>query len=248
MSFSAPSRCCIIIPTFNNDQTLEKVIAGVKNYSYDVLVINDGSTDKTNEILSRQTGITIFHQDKNRGKGLALRRGFDEARKLGYDYALTIDSDGQHNTSDIPKFFELLEKNPGCLIMGARNMDQASVPGKSSFGNKFSNFWFRFETGIELPDTQTGFRLYPISLLQHMKFFTRKFEFEIEVIVRGAWKGIPFLSVPVSVYYAPKETRISHFRPFQDFTRVSLLNIVLVIIAIVYIKPRDFFMGFKKKS
>jgi hypothetical protein len=132
--------------------------------------------------------------------------------------------------------------------MGARNMEQASVPGKSSFGNKFSNFWFWFETGIRLPDTQTGYRCYPIRAMEGMKFFTRKFEFEIEVIVRSVWKGIPITFVPVHVYYPPKEERVSHFRPFTDFTRISILNTVLVTLALLYYKPRDFFRSIKKKT
>ena len=127
-------------------------------------------------------------------------------------------------------------------------MNQAAVPGKSSFGNKFSNFWFWFETGIRLPDTQTGYRCYPIRAMQGMKFFTRKFEFEIEVIVRSVWKGIPITFVPVNVYYPPKAERISHFRPFTDFTRISILNTVLVTLALLYYKPRDFFRSIKKKT
>lgn len=128
-------------------------------------------------------------------------------------------------------------------------MDQATIPGKSSFGHKFSNFWFKVETGKECPDTQSGFRLYPLQLLKDTKFITCKYEFEIEVIVRAAWRGIAIDSVPVTVYYEPKETRISHFRPFQDFSRVSVLNTFLVVIAFAYIKPRDFFKAlFGKKK
>ena len=125
---------------------------------------------------------------------------------------------------------------------------QENMPGKNSFGNKFSNFWFRVETGIRCPDTQTGYRLYPVRLMKDMRFFTRKYEFEIEVLVRSAWKGIKLEWVPVSVYYAPKETRITHFRPFKDFFRISILNTILVLIAFLYIKPRDFFRAIFQKN
>jgi hypothetical protein len=81
-----------------------------------------------------------------------------------------------------------------------------------------------------------------------MTFFTKKYEFEIEVLVRVAWKGIAVTSVPVKIFYAPKETRISHFRPFTDFTRISILNTVLVLMALLYIKPRDFVRSMKKKT
>ena len=125
-------------------------------------------------------------------------------------------------------------------------MKGENVPKKSSFGNRFSNFWFWFETGIRLTDTQSGYRMYPLHYIPK-KFFTNKFEFEIEIIVRTAWNGVSVENVPVDVLYDPNE-RVSHFRPFQDFTRISILNTVLVTIAILYIKPRDFFRKFKKKS
>src|SRR6185295_7370512 len=165
--------------------------------------------------------------------------GFRAAVSQGFEYAISIDSDGQHFVKDMPSFLDLLEKNPGSLIIGARNMDQASIPSKSSFGHRFSNFWYQVETGIKIPDTQSGYRLYPVARLQSIPFITRRFEFEIEVIVLAAWNGISVISVPVSVYYAPPEERVSHFRPFIDFTRISLLNTLLVIISFFYIKPRD---------
>jgi uncharacterized protein (DUF2062 family) len=127
-------------------------------------------------------------------------------------------------------------------------MDQASVPGKSSFGNKFSNFWFKLETGIEMPDTQSGFRLYPLEPLSRMTFFTRKYEFEIEVIVRAAWRGVRVCSVPVRVYYPPAAERISHFRPFKDFSRISVLNTVLVTLALLYHIPLRLIRHAQKKS
>jgi len=234
----------VLIPTYNNAGTLADVINGVLAYTSNVIVINDGSTDGTREILLNFKDIEILHNPKNLGKGSALRLGFKFALTKNYDYAITIDSDGQHNTREIPKFIDLIDKNPGSLIVGARNMEQESIPGKSSFGHKFSNFWFRIETGINLPDTQSGYRLYPIKKLSTIHFFTRKFEFEIEVLVRAAWVGIPLHSVPVSVYYAPEGERVSHFRPFKDFFRISILNTILVAIAVTYARPLYYYKNF----
>ena len=242
-------QACVLIPTFNNEKTLAKLISDVLEYTSNIIVVNDGSTDSTEQIIQSFPQIQALGYKKNKGKGWALRNGFELARELEYRYAITIDSDGQHFPSDLPKFLEQAEKTPGAIIIGARNMDQESVPGKSSFGHKFSNFWFKVETGISAPDTQSGYRLYPLFLLNDIGFITRKYEFEIEVLVRSAWKGIDVLSVPVSVYYAPRETRVSHFRPFKDFTRISILNTFLVILTFLYIKPRNFFraLGNKKK-
>ena len=240
-------KCCVIIPTYNNATTLKNVIEGVLDYCNDIVVVNDGSTDKTREILQQFKSLHIIHQEPNQGKGMALRTAFKEADQMGYQNAITIDSDGQHDVKDLPVFLNKMQAAPGSIIIGARNMEQASVPGKSSFGHKFSNFWFWFETGVHVPDTQSGYRLYPLNALQGFKWYTVKYEFEIEVIVRAVWRGVPITAVPVSVYYAPKETRISHFRPFKDFSRVSVLNVVLVTLTLLYYKPKKIIQGFKKK-
>jgi glycosyltransferase involved in cell wall biosynthesis len=203
-------------------------------------VVNDGSTDNTLEILAQFPQIKLHSYPKNQGKGWALRQGFEFARSMGYHYAITLDSDGQHFADDLPTMLDALQNNRHASVIGARNMNQSSVPGKSSFGNKFSNFWFTLETGIQVPDTQSGYRLYPIKALEGMRFFTYKYEFEIEVIVRAAWAGINVMAVPVKVYYPPAEERITHFRPFKDFSRISVLNTILVFWTFAWIKPRDF--------
>ncbi|KRD11315.1 glycosyltransferase [Flavobacterium sp. Root901] len=237
---------CVIVPTYNNQKTLKKVLDSILDFTQNIIIVNDGSTDETSEILKQYSQFTQIHHPENLGKGRALRNGFRKAIELNFQYAVTIDSDGQHFAADIPVFIEEIQKEPNSLLIGSRNMTQENVPKKSSFGNKFSNFWFKFETGIELQDTQSGFRLYPLKLIPN-RFYTNKFEFEIEVIVRSAWKGIVVKNIPIQVLYDPAE-RVSHFRPFRDFTRISILNTVLVTNALIYIKPRDFFRRAKKKG
>jgi glycosyltransferase involved in cell wall biosynthesis len=241
-------KVCVLVPTYNNERTLGKVLSSLLAFTNQIIVVNDGSTDGTLTVLQQFPQINLVSYSQNKGKGYALRTGFRHAVKSGYNYAITIDSDGQHFADDLHKFLGKLEDHPAAIIIGARNMDQASVPGKSSFGNKFSNFWFWVETGLKMSDTQSGYRLYPVKLMSNTKFVTRKFEFEIEVLVMSAWRGIEITEVPVRVFYADKESRISHFRPFKDFTRISILNTFLVTIALFYIKPRDFFRGIKKKN
>jgi len=237
---------CVIVPTYNNHKTLQKVLDSVLDFTPNVIIVNDGSTDTTPEILKSYSQLTQIHHPKNLGKGRALRNGFRKAIEMKFEYAITIDSDGQHFAFDIPSFIAEIQNEPNSLLIGSRNMTQENVPKKSSFGNKFSNFWFKFETGIRLDDTQSGFRLYPLNLIPK-KFYTNKFEFEIEVIVRSAWKGIVVKNIPIQVLYDPAE-RVSHFRPFRDFTRISILNTVLVTNALLYIKPRDFLRRAKKKG
>ncbi|WP_103069777.1 DUF2062 domain-containing protein [Aquimarina sediminis] len=241
--------CCVIIPTYNNSKTLQRVIDGVLVYTNDIVIVNDGSTDTTSQILNEYSQIEQIHIPKNKGKGNALRLGFKHARKLGYQFAITIDSDGQHFPEDIPVFINTLDLSDpkNILLIGARNMNQESVPKKSSFGNKFSNFWFWVETGLKLKDTQSGYRLYPIQAMEKLSFCTTKFEFEIEAIVKAAWSGILVKNIPIQVLYDESE-RVSHFRPFKDFTRISILNTWLVIVTFFYVKPRDLFRKIKKKG
>ena len=233
-------KCAVIITTYNNAGTIATVIADVKEYSSDVIVVNDGCTDNTAEILAGIEDIRVIDYGKNKGKGYALKLGLKRAYEWGYDYAITIDADGQHYADDIPVFIDRIEEEPNSLLVGARNLAADNMPSKNTFANKFSNFWYRVETGNRLTDTQSGYRLYPLKPLQNIRLLTRRYEFEVEIIVRAAWRGINVENVPIKVYYPPVEERVSHFRPFKDFTRISILNTILVFYALILYYPWRF--------
>ena len=236
------SEICVVIPTYNNAGTLAAVIDSVLEYTSEVVVVNDGSTDQTNEILHQyREKIKIISYSMNKGKGFALKCGFDYARKRGCKYALTLDADGQHFAEDIPQFVAAAEKNPDALIVGNRNLTQDNMPKKNTFANRFSNFWFALQTGTRLPDTQTGYRLYPLEKMKRLRPFTSRYEAELEILVRCAWRGIRLVSLPIRVYYAPEGERVSHFRPGMDFFRISLLNTLFVFLAVVYGYPARLF-------
>jgi glycosyltransferase involved in cell wall biosynthesis len=232
---------CVLIPTYNNDQTLENVILSVLEYTSNVIVVNDGSNDNTENILERfRNKIAIISYQKNQGKGAALRKGFKKALELGYEYAITLDADGQHFPSDIPKFLEKVKPGEDILIIGNRNMTTENIPKKSIFGRNFSNFWVKVETNQNLMDTQSGFRLYTVAKMNQFHFFTVKYDFELESLVRWAWRDYPIEIVSISVYYPPPEERVSNFKGFKDNYYISLLSIALVMITIIYIIPRRF--------
>ncbi len=233
-----PYSICAVIPTYNNGKTIADVIRRTYNYLKDIIVVVDGCTDDTEEQLAK-LGLpsVVVRQNTNKGKGAALKKGFQKAIELGFDYALTIDSDGQHYPEDIPAMLKALSLHPGALIVGSRNLQAENMPGKNQFANKFSNFWFRLQTHVALPDTQTGMRIYPIRRLRGLSLLTSRYEAELELLVLAAWHNIPLVPVPIRVYYPPKEERVSHFRPARDFTRISLLNTVLCVGAIVYGYP-----------
>jgi glycosyltransferase involved in cell wall biosynthesis len=209
----------------------------VLQYVADVIIVNDGSTDTTPGILASNSAVTVIGYGINRGKGYALRQGFKCASGMGFRYAITIDSDGQHKGSDIAVFLDKIQQCPDSLIVGSRLLSQENMPDGNTFANKFSNFWYRLQTGINLPDTQSGFRLYPLEKIARMHFVTNRYEAELEMLVRAAWKGINLCHVSISVYYPPPDERITHFRPFWDFFRISVLNTFFTLIAFVYAYP-----------
>lgn len=230
---------CVLIPTYNNEQTLEDVILSTIEETDNIIVVNDGSNDSTRNILERfKDKIHIITFDKNRGKGAALREGFKSAELLGYEYAITLDSDGQHFPSEIPKLLEQVTPGQDILVIGNRDMSDDNIPKKSLFGRKFSNFWVKIETGKELMDTQSGYRLYTVATINRFHFFTNKYDFELESLVRWAWRNYPVEVVPIRVYYPPREERVSHFKGFQDNFRISLLNTALVLITTIYCIPK----------
>lgn len=241
-------KICVIIPTYNNSGTLSRVITDLLDYCEDIIVVNDGSTDSTPEILDSFKGvIDVVHYDKNRGKGHALREGFRRAQQSGYKYAVTIDSDGQHFASDIPAFIRCVAEYPETIIVGERDLSNVDISCKSSFANKFSNFWFTVQTGKRLNDTQTGYRCYPLNRLSGLNLLTSRYEAELELLVFAAWKGVDIKSIPIKVYYPPQAERVSHFRPGLDFTRISILNTILCFAALFYGLPRGIYNLFRNK-
>ena len=247
-TIEAMAGICVLIPTYNNAATVGKVIEESKLYCKDIFVVNDGSTDDTAAVLESIEGINVISYMPNRGKGHALQCGLNKARECGFDYCITLDADGQHYPSEIPKFIEAVGTNPGSLIIGARNLNAENMPGKNTFANKFSNFWFKVETWQTLHDTQSGFRLYPLKEIEKIKLFTGMYEFELEIIVKAAWRGIKVMNIPINVYYPPTGERVSHFKPLRDFTRISLLNTFLVLMALLWYYPKKFISSLTREN
>jgi glycosyltransferase involved in cell wall biosynthesis len=234
----ATQEYCLIIPTYNNAGTLLQVINSAKPYAAYIIVVNDGSNDQTRALLQRVSGVEVVEYERNRGKGYALRCGFKRALQAGFRYAITIDADGQHYSTDIPHFIEAVIAAPDSLLIGSRLLQQENMPAKNSFANRFSNFWYHLQTLHHLPDTQSGFRLYPIRKMRRMHFFCNRYEAELEMLVRLSWRLIPVKAIPVSIYYAPAGERVSHFRPFHDFFRISMLNALFTLVAVIYFYPK----------
>lgn len=246
------SRCggpktLVLVPVYNHAATLRAVVEKALDQGLEVLVVDDGSTDGS---LDKVADLPILRHrlPVNRGKGGAILAGAEIAHSAGFEAILTIDADGQHDPADAGAVLEQGRSSWPCIVIGAREMDTENVPASSLFGRNFSNFWVRLECGQTLPDTQSGYRLYPVEFLRGSRFITRRYTFEIEVLVRGAWAGLPILSAPVSVYYPPGDERVSHFHKFKDNFRLTCLHTCLVTRSLIPWPHRRLFRTGKDKS
>jgi glycosyltransferase involved in cell wall biosynthesis len=232
----------LVVPVYNHGRTLRDVVARALAVNDNVIVVDDGSTDGGPETLAGLPVTKIRHPE-NRGKGAAIITAAHEARRKGATHIVTIDADGQHDPADYSRFVPLIDEDPDAIIVGTRAFDPATTPLLSRFGRVFSNFWLRVQTGYELKDTQSGFRVYPLSLLGWLKLKERHYDFEVEVLVKAVWAGITLREVDISVYYPPSSLRVSHFRLFMDNLRLSLLNTRLTLRALTPYPHKKFKAG-----
>ena len=241
-SSRAKEKFSVIIPVYNHPQKVGAVILAARSLNLPVIVIDDGSSDSTHEIIKSISGIHILRHQKNLGKGAAIMTGFAEA--AGYaDWAITIDADGQHDPGDARQLMTAAKTSPNAIIIGMRQgMEGAHIHWTSRFGRKFSNFWVWISGGPMLSDSQSGFRIYPLPESMNLGVTSRRFEFEVEILVKANRQGIPVIETPVKVNYDPAGERVSHFRPWRDFfrnTRVFSRLIVERILINPFFNRRD---------
>ncbi len=216
----------IIIPVYNHEGRAAGVIRSALSLGYPVFVIDDGSTDSSYERIKDIPEITLIRHETNRGKGAAIKTGFSAAMRVA-DWAVTIDADGQHDPYDALNLLKAIQDKPLSsgkrpIVIGVRgNMDSVGVPWTSRFGRKFSNFWVWASGGPRVKDSQSGFRIYPLPECARLSVKADRFQFEVELLAKAGWCGIPILEAQVGVSYNLDTGRVSHFRPFIDFMRNS---------------------------
>lgn len=221
-------RVWCVIPVYNNRLTVKGIADECLLYLKNVLVVDDGSTDTDVLNLFEGTGVAVIRHGKNMGKGEAINTALKFIAGKGGLFMITIDADGQHYPEDIKKFLPLLSADDPAIIIGCRNFDTINVPASSRFGRKFASLWLRIETGISVGDCQSGFRAYPVKCLSRIITYGSHYDFEAEILARGAWAGLKLISVPVDVWYPEPQSRVSSFKPFLDNLRISVMHARLV--------------------
>lgn len=216
-------RAAIIIPVYNHGEQVGEVVRQSLTLGLPVFVVDDGSTDSTYQVIEAISGINILRHPVNMGKGAAILTGLSAAAQKKCNWAITIDGDGQHNPLDATGLLQAVKEGERCIVIGKRQgmEDLANVPWTSTFGRKFSNFWVWVSGGPMVEDSQSGFRLYPLAEVLQLDVESRRYQFEVEILVKARQWGIKTKEAPVSVVYQAKGVRVSHFRPWRDFWRNS---------------------------
>ena len=217
----ALSRLCVLIPAYNAQATLRGVIEGVKRNHLDIIVVDDGSTDSTSRI-GREMGVTLLQHLENRGKGRALRTGFSYVMEHGYEAVITLDADGQHDPSEIPRFVELYRKGGPGIIIGSRAAQFKQMPRLRRFWNQLGAKAVSRLTNTLVSDSQSGYRLIRTDVLRDLKLTTSTYETEMELLIKACKKGYSVVNILIASR-SINGTTTSHFRPVVDTFKICML-------------------------
>jgi glycosyltransferase involved in cell wall biosynthesis len=218
----------VLIPAFQCEETVAAVVTGARRYVADVVVVDDGSSDRT-ATRAREAGAEVLRHERNLGKGAALLAGMRRLAERGFARALTMDADGQHLSEQIPILLQVSSGDPQALVIGARRIEPGTVAPLKLFGNRFADRWVAIASGQNIRDTQSGFRVYPLPATLALGARAGHFAFETEILIRAARARVPIRSVAVEVYYPPARQRVSHFRPFLDTVRIIYVVVGLML-------------------
>ncbi len=220
------SKICVIMPAYNAEETIGSVVSGILEYVSRVLVADDGSTDQTARIAA-EAGAEVIHIGKNRGKGPALKVLFQRTTDEGYDAVISMDADGQHDPKEIPRFIAAHAEAPNNIIVGSRMSEHGKIPRARFNSMHVARFSICIGANQFVEDTQCGFRLYPLALIQKMKLTQDRYVTESEILMKAGDMGALITSVRIGAVYG---SHGSHFKPVMDVAYITAYIISYLIV------------------
>lgn len=222
-------RHCVLVPTYDNPETVARVVRAARAHVPDVIVVDDGSGPRGRaacEALAEEGLARVVHRARNGGKGAAVKTGLEAASAAGFTHAFQIDADGQHDLSAMPAFLAASEAEPSACVLGHPVYGE-SVPALRLRARRITKFWVDLEVGGAdvIEDAMVGFRVYPVESIRALRVRSDRMDFDVEIAVRAAWSGIPIRNLPVGVrYLSAEEGGRSHFQPLRDNLRLGMLH------------------------
>jgi glycosyltransferase involved in cell wall biosynthesis len=230
-------RVCVLIPTYDNPDTIVSVVESVRCFTHDIVVVDDGSAAPARAVitgLQERGWAHVVRRPHNGGKGAAVKTGLQAARELGFTHALQLDADGQHCVSDIPRFVDEARTHPECLVLGTPQFAD-DAPRARIYGRQISIGFVHLETGSRaIADPLCGYRVYPVTAALSCAPRADRMEFDPEIAVRMVWQGVRVRNLPTHVRYISREQGgVSHFQLVRDNARISFMHTRLVCLALL---------------
>lgn len=218
-----------VIPNYNHHLVIDDTIKALLSFELPIILVDDGSDEETQQVLSsikvKWPLVTVIHRAENGGKGAAVQTGLAAAIAAGWSHVLQVDADGQHDLNDVAILLEQSHIQPLTLISGQPIYD-ASISKGRYYGRFITHFWVFLETlSTDIKDSMCGFRVYPLAAYEQLiaqSSLGNKMDFDIEVMVKLHWQGVPMYFVPTKVHYP--EDGVSHFHVFDDNVLISLMH------------------------
>ena len=213
----------IVIPVYNSEKYLAKLLTKILHFfpKENIFAVDDGSSDKSAEICSSY-GINLFKFLQNSGKGSALKKGFEEAIKNNFVFAITLDSDLQHDPDKIPDFIKKQNEKESDLVIGKRNFSLIKMPLHRICSNTLTSFIVSLVTGYRVFDSQSGYRLYNLNLIGRLNFVSQKYQFETEIILKFAKLKARIDFIEIETIYSGQKSYILHFRDIMNFIKIVI--------------------------
>jgi len=208
-------KVCVLVPAYNEEATIAQLVQEIKSHGFDVIVVDDGSTDNTAS-RAKESQALVFSHPRNLGKGQALRTGFKYIRGGDYDAVVIMDADGQHQVSEISKFISHAKKSEAGIIIGNRMQAPVGMPLVRRLTNYLTSYVISKVTSVNIPDSQCGFRLIKTEILKKLNLSTMKYETESEILIEAAKNNFIIESIPVKTIYADQKSQIN---PIVDTIR-----------------------------